>query len=163
MSSNFSKKQSLETLQSIMKDQGVVGNPECIIGDKKFIVIPMKNRKAIDLMAQIAMLTAVPVLAGVQEGEEVELGQIAFTLAQNLLDTEVIDLIEVLLEDVRLGNVDVKVDFDESFKDVGELLTVIGKVLEVNYSCLFTGNAGLSGLMSMMGQVGATGRATTEE
>lgn len=75
-------------------------------------------------------------------------------------------LFELILEDVIMDNMAGKVDIDAVFQDkILDLITLVSKVLEVNYGCFFTksGFEGLKGLMGKMGMVTQVDKMGQEE
>lgn len=74
------------------------------------------------------------------------LSQALFLLFEQLEEEDVSKLFNLILDDVWCKNTDKKVNLDEDFNDLDELLTLVAMVLKQHYGSLVSGK-GLSSLM----------------
>lgn len=132
------------------------------VGEHEFTINHWSPTKVMVNMPKIGRYFAVPLatIAG-----SVMTGGVTFNealptaflyLFEQMEEDDVMKLIHLIIDGVDVDSVAGKIEIDEVFADdVMGLLTLVSKVLEVNYGCFFekSGFVNLQGLMAKFGMV----------
>lgn len=124
------------------------------IGDKTFISPSWPPlSKAAKNLPIIGKSFAVPISFLMSAGVDGDLGsaipQALFMLFEQLEEEDISKLFNIVLEDVWCKTTDKKVNLDDDFNNLDELLTLVSLVLKQHYGCLMSGK-GFQSLFQMM-------------
>lgn len=114
-----------------------------LCGGKRFTIYHWSPTQVIRNMPKIGKIIAVPMgtMAGSAFSGGVDFKDAVPTAILYILDQveEVgLDIIDLLLEGIEVDNMGGPIDIDEVFDGhVEDLITLLSKVIEVNYSCFF--------------------------
>ena len=130
-----------------------------LCGGKKFIIYHWSPSQVIKNMPKIGRLVAVPVgtmagsaFSGGEHFQDAVPTAILYILDQ--LEEGGQEVIEMLLEGIEVDNMGGPIDIDEVFDGhVDDLITLLGKVVEVNYGCFF-GKSGFGTIDTFLRKLG---------